>query len=916
MTWFASLLPALALSCAAADAAALVSVPTLPQPSLPVTGLEANKGQAAAGIFFLSPGNPSIAVTAQSVLYSPLGISLTLVASNPNPAVSFSDPLPGVVNSYTGSNPQKWVTGIKRYSTANLTAVYPGVNTQYTLGANGLLTLNLALAAGVDPKAIVFQIAQASRIEVNSPGMLIASIGLAPSPLVQPPTQAYAAPIAFQTDAGGQVSRSVSFALQSTTTFGVVVEGLDTTLPLQISMQLNGAGVYQSQYMGGNPVQRAIDSAGDTYFAATIDDAAGKNGPFPPSSYEGFGEGCYQVINAPVACSDVAIYKYSAAGVLDFITYLSGESQESAGFVGLAPDGALVVAGSTDSANFPVTAVAAQPSYAGPSFLSDPSSVAGDFFASILDPATGFLQSSTYLGGPNADTFGTAAIGSDGSLYFLPVSNGTFSTQMPVTHGALLANCQNNPCTNGYVAHLSPNLDKLLYGTYLPGTVQATAQLYSDGSVYYAGRSEAGFPTTPGAYQTQNAGGDDGIIARLDSTGSYLQFATYYGGPNTDWILDMAVAPDGSVWAEVTSFLECCQSSNFQLIHLNASGTTLLGNLAIDASQMMVNPAGDLFALAVGNFTVSPGALLSNSCGTDQGGAYIELSPTGQQLFATYLPAGIGGFDGADAQGTPYLDELDFEGNPTGRVQVVQNQSAGPIAGCVVDAASFGNPQIVSPGAIVTIFGSGIGPSQGAGFQFAKGQLPTLLGGTEVLVNGEPASMLDANSEQLNLIVPYSVPVGSLSTIQVVSNGTPANQLSAYVIEQGISIFQYGGAAAALNQDGTLNSAQNPAKPGSTVMLFATGGGQTNPPSMAGGVTPLGLFPLVNTPQVQIGSGSPLTIEYAGGAPGLLSGVTQINVQLPDVIPVVPGYAAGTVPLYVNQSDFNSGAVTISVVIN
>ena len=59
------------------------------------------------------------------------------------------------------------------------------------------------------------------------------------------------------------------------------------------------------------------------------------------------------------ACSDVAIYKYSAAGVLDFITYLSGESQESAGFVGLAPNGALVVAGSTDSSNFPVTAVAA-----------------------------------------------------------------------------------------------------------------------------------------------------------------------------------------------------------------------------------------------------------------------------------------------------------------------------------------------------------------------------------------------------------------------------------------------------------------------------------------------------------------------------------------------------------------------------
>jgi uncharacterized protein (TIGR03437 family) len=68
---------------------------------------------------------------------------------------------------------------------------------------------------------------------------------------------------------------------------------------------------------------------------------------------------------------------------------------------------------------------------------------------------------------------------------------------------------------------------------------------------------------------------------------------------------------------------------------------------------------------------------------------------------------------------------------------------------------------------------------------------------------------------------------------------------------------------------------------------------------------------------VQIGAGpTTLTVEYAGGAPGLLSGVTQINIQLPDVIPIVQGYPAGTVPLYLNQSEFNAGSVTISVAPN
>ena len=460
------------------------------------------------------------------------------------------------------------------------------------------------------------------------------------------------------------------------------------------------------------------------------------------------------------------------------------------------------------------------------------------------------------------------------------------------------------------MAHVSPALDKLIYGTYLPGILQATAQLYSDGSVYYAGTAGPGFPTTPTAYQPQNAGGEDGIVARLDPTGSRLLFGTYIGTPDTDWILRIAVAPDGSVWGAVDSFVECCVNTQHKLAHLDANGARLLAQQSIDVGDMMVDPAGNLFALAEGHVTASQGAFLASSCGTS---AYVELSSSGQQLFATYLPADVTAFDGADARGTPYLDTLSG-----GRVQVVQGQSMGPFAGCVVDGASFANEQRISPGAIVTIFGSGLGPSQGVGFQLLNGQVPTSLGGTQVLVNGEPTPILYSSYWQLNVILPYSLVDRTMSTIQVVSNGTPANQVSAFVLEQGISIFQVNNSAAALNEDGTVNSPQNPAKPGSTVALFGTGGGQTIPPSVAGEVTPLALRPLVHTPQVQTAYMTMLAVEYAGAAPGLISGVTQINVKLPDVLPMVPGYPAGTVPLSVwPQSEFYaSGIVTISVAVN
>jgi uncharacterized protein (TIGR03437 family) len=840
-----------------------------------------------------------LAVTAQSVLYSPLGATLKLVASNPNPAVSFSDPLPGLVNSYTGADRNKWVTGIQRYATATLKAIYPGIDAQYTADTDGTLTLHLLCQPGVDPNTIVFQIPQAMEVGESSDGSLVILFG----PRRFGPTLTYAAPLASQATASGPVSRNVSFEVQSTTMFGLAVQGLDTALPLQIAIEVSPP--FPPQRLFYSPgTQRTIDSNGNTFFATTISDAAGKDAPFPTIA----GKGCGVEITTPVPCSDVAIYKYSPSGTLDFITYLAGRTSETAAFVGLASSGALVVAGTTDSSDFPVTPGALQPDYAGPQAASGTGgspAVGGDFFAVRLDPVTGHLLSSTFLGGPNADTMGTAALGADGSLYFLPVYLGHLSKEMPVSAGTLQSACDSDPCPNGYVAHVGPALDKLTYGTYLPGIVEATARLYSDGSVYYAGRAGPGFPTTPTAYQPRNAGGSDGIVARLDPTGSRLLFGTYIGTPDTDLITRMAVAPDGSVWAGVDSYAEGSVNDQYKLVHLDANGSRLLAQQPIEVDDMIVDPAGNLFAFARGEITVSPGALLASSCGTSP---YVELTSNGQQLFATYLPADVIRFDGTDAQGTPYLDTLSG-----GRVQVVQGQSMGPFAGCVVDAASFTNGRWVSPGAIVTIFGSGLGPSQGAGFQLLNGQVPTSLGGTQVLVNGEPAPILYSSYWQLNVILPYSLVVLTKPTIQVVSNGTQANQVSALVLEQGISIFQVNNLAAALNEDGTLNSPQNPAKPGSTVALFGTGGGQTIPPSVAGEVTPFVLRPLANTLQVEVDRGPPHFVEWAGAAPGLVSGVTQINVKLPDVIPVIPGYPTGTV--FLSSPEF-FGVVTISVAVN
>jgi uncharacterized protein (TIGR03437 family) len=82
------------------------------------------------------------------------------------------------------------------------------------------------------------------------------------------------------------------------------------------------------------------------------------------------------------------------------------------------------------------------------------------------------------------------------------------------------------------------------------------------------------------------------------------------------------------------------------------------------------------------------------------------------------------------------------------------------------------------------------------------------------------------------------------------------------------------GQAAAINVDGTANSAANPAARESVIVLFATGQGQD-----------------LSAVSLTIG-GYPAALVYAGPAPGF-PGLMQINAQIPGgflppgILPVV-----------------------------
>ena len=227
----------------------------------------------------------------------------------------------------------------------------------------------------------------------------------------------------------------------------------------------------------------------------------------------------------------------------------------------------------------------------------------------------------------------------------------------------------------------------------------------------------------------------------------------------------------------------------------------------------------------------------------------------------------------------------------------------------VVNAASFvAGP--VSPGEILTIFGLAIGPPTLTTLVLdSSGNVANTLAGTRVLFDGIAAPIVYTSAGQISAIVPYVVATKTTTTIQVELNGQRTPGLSFAVTPAAPGIFTLNssgrGLGAILNQDGSVNSATNPARKGSVVVLYATGEGQTTPAGVDGKVARTSPLPkpLANI-SVHLGGpqgvGIEAQVQYAGAAPGFVAGAMQINV----VIPL--GAPSGNVPVYLSAGNANS----------
>jgi uncharacterized protein (TIGR03437 family) len=683
-------------------------------------------------------------------------------------------------------------------------------------------------------------------------------------------------------------------------------------------------GVIFSFDSGASATVRAmtVDSRGFIYLTGST-----TSGSFPttPGSVQPKSGGDCMVSTGfigllPEFNPDVFVMKLDAAGNIVFATYLGGTGPDTGTSIAVDPIGYVYIAGSASPAKcggngFPTTAGAVFPQ-PGPGTNG---------FVAKLSPGGDQLVYSTYLPGAQANALaldrlgnvyvaGTVVVSSSNPLITSNAFQTTLPNAPPVTAGL----------STGFVVKLNADGSALIYGTYLGGASSARSDNAANGidvdavgNAYITGTTTSGqFPVTAGTFQTQLPSPQSGFVAELNSVGSSLVYSTYLGGTDGTQSAGSVIHVDTQGNAYV---LGSTSSANFPVVKgafqstgpnapwaaegtlpllsggfltkVNPQGSTLLYSTYLSgARSFALDGAGNAYVegAAYDGFPVTRGASQPCTSGTilmslQPDSFAIKFAPDGKVVGATYVQ-GPQSAIALDRNGSVY-----YGGSSVARIQIDDAQKVNRpcMSPGVQNGASFVlGGQRIAAGEIVTLRGTGFGPDLAAyGTVGGDGRATTKLASVQVFFDDISAPILYAQSTQINTIVPWEIVDRSSTQIHVEYNGIATNSVAISVVPAVPSIFFEdlgSGLAAALNEDGSLNAPSNPAKRGTVVSLFGTGGGVMSPAGVTGGFWPANpLSRIALSVEIQI-CGGRAPVLYAGSAPGLISGVFQINFRVPD----------------------------------
>ncbi len=585
-----------------------------------------------------------------------------------------------------------------------------------------------------------------------------------------------------------------------------------------------------------------------------------------------------RVLGPPTTFSTV-VSKVSAAGKPVFATQIPGAFQIYA--IGTDGSGNVLVAGQGPGIGFPTTPGAWAPAPSGPN----------SSFACKLSAADGSAIFCTYL---NSNTMSVVAITGDpaGNVYLLAERNTSPSAASP---GAL--SLGNHALR---LMKLDPTGTNLLYSAEFGGSGREGGTALSvdnAGNSYILGPTSS--PDFPGAANGALPVQSPWFIAKIDPAGSRILYASYLRAPYTPSAIGLD--SNGSLYVTGTSavgslsaifalkFAPDGKSIGWESV-LPPSGPVSVTGIAPDPDGSVTIAGNTAYVGFSQHLATSACRLMNLPAGSSgQDSFFIRLGSNGILQQSTFV--GKGTLPGQTGGITAFPGGA-FLAHTAGALRIGPDTTGKDATsiGCLSNAASF-LPGAIAAGEIVSLFGEGLGPVAGVTDSAA---------GVEVTFDGIPAPLLYVQDRQINLVAPWKL-TDQVSSAMCVKFAARSSCAMVGVQSASPGIFTVNGTdAAAVNQDGTLNSAANPAKVGSIMSLYLTGLGALSPTPRDGEFTQFPLPTLVNPLFVLERGGSfglvirPLEILYAGPAPLEISGLFQINFRVSSSqvwieIPQAPG---------------------------
>ena len=424
-------------------------------------------------------------------------------------------------NYYMGNDPARWAEGVKPFEKAKLLSMYEGIDV-LLYSKGASLKYDAKIAPHADPNQFQLRYEGIDHLELRE-GALVLQTAL--GEVIENK------PFAYQLIDGKLLEVECAYVLEGDVLRFELGE-YDPNFALTIDPEISFAS-----YIGA-PASNFGFTATDDLDGNLIGGAAVFQAGYPTTL------GAIQTTfdNVQNGYCDIAISKFSANGnQLMYSTYMGGYGLEMPHSIISDANGDYIVLGTTGSDDFPTTTGAYQNNFGGGAYFD---------FASV------FVNASHLSG---CDVFLAKFSGDDSGLLASTYVGGSGNEGLNVT-------------------------DKLSYnyGDLFRGEV-----IVDDANRVYVATSNmgGGFPMAGNSFQTNNAGGSDGIIFRMSADLSTLEWSSYLGGSNDDAAYSLQLD-------DLNRIVACggTKSADFPLTSNSVYDNTFNGD--VDAFVVKFNPDG------------------------------------------------------------------------------------------------------------------------------------------------------------------------------------------------------------------------------------------------------------------------------------------------------------------------------------